>query len=536
MAMINDKITALYCRLSVEDSLNGESNSIKNQKAILEKYAAEHNFGNTKCYVDDGISGTVFSRKGLNSLIEDVKAGSVSTVIIKDQSRLGRDVLEVGLLKRTFEENNVRYIAANDGLDSANGFDIMSIFRDVFNEYYVADTSRKIRAVKKAKAEQGCSSGNLPYGYKFGKDTSVWIIDEEAAAVVKEIFQRIVNGDSTTVICRDFYERKILTPKMYNKKVRHGIEPTEEPVWDITSMLTIVENEAHTGKFIGQRFTTPSYKNHKCIERPKEEWVVIENHHPPIIDAETFEAVQRLRKSRRRPTKYDDERILNGLMFCADCNSSMTMWHRKPKLIYYICSGYRNKKRAVLNEWQCTRHTIRKEDIEAIALAKIQETVNFAKENRVRFAEQYQRTANHESDKSLRSKNTELAKSEKRIAELDRYITKIYEDNVNGKLSDERFSKMLSGYENEQATLTERVKTLKSEMDSIKSKTANLDSFLKLVDKYSEIATLNTEIARTFIEKIIIHEPVYKPGSAQVKESQQVDIYLSYIGNFNIEP
>jgi len=324
-----DKITALYCRLSRDDEQQGDSNSIVHQKEMLSKYAMERGFTNPRFFVDDGITGTVFNRPGLNAMLDEVKAGHVATVIIKDQSRIGRDVLEVGLMKRTFEENDVRFIAANDNLDSANGFDIMSIFRDVLNEWYVADTSKKIRAVKRSNALEGKCPGRPPYGYRaVNGSNQEWEIDKEAAEIVKEIFTRIIAGDGPHIIGRDFDGRGIDTPMIHYRKVT-GMPPTEKDTTWYTYMISrIAENQAYIGRLVSQKYTTPSYKNHKHVVRPEEDWVVIEDHHEPLVDNETFEIVQKLRANRRRQTKRDEPpAILSGLIYCSDCNSKAP--HRK---------------------------------------------------------------------------------------------------------------------------------------------------------------------------------------------------------------
>jgi len=323
MALQNGKITALYERLSKDDLLSGESMSIQNQKAILEKYAAENGFTNIRHFSDDGTSGTVFNRPGLNAMVEEVKAGNVAVVIIKDQSRIGRDVLEVGLLKRTFEENNVRFIAANDGLDTAKGFDIMSIFRDVINEYYVADASIKIRAVKRQNALAGKVASKLPYGYFVSEgDNSVWRIDEEVADNIREIFNRIVGGEGPTAIARSFNTRGLNNPTTHHYKLKGMESPMKDGnLWYEFSVAAIARNPIYTGTFISQRWTTASYKSKKHYQRPRDEWVVIENHHPAIVGQETFDLVQKLRTTKHRPPKHRMRGPLSGLMFCSDCGT-----------------------------------------------------------------------------------------------------------------------------------------------------------------------------------------------------------------------
>ena len=529
MVAQNGKITALYCRLSNDDRLEGESNSITNQKSILTKYAADNGFKNTRFFVDDGTSGTVFNRPGLNSLLEEVKADNVAVIIFKDQSRIGRDVLEVGLLKRTFEEHNVRYIAANDGLDSANGFDIMSIFRDVFNEFYVADCSKKIRSAKRVGALQGRVLAKLPYGFQANDDNSAWLVDEAVAGQIKEIFQMYVSGVGIAEICRILTARQVPRPEDYRKN-----EPISAP-WDVSSTCQMLENPVYIGRYEMQKVTTVSYKNRTVVKRPKEEWVVIENHHPAIVDIEVFDAAQRLRDGRRRRTKRGDKSILSGLIFCNDCGRTLTYAEAGKRNIVasFICSRYRTTN--VLHERKCTRHSIRVDALEHITLMKIQETVEFALTNENAFAECVYKNANVDTEKTIKSKTAELDKAQRRIAELDKIINRIYEDHVAEKLTDERFAKMLSGYETEQAQLLDTTKMLQMEIEDLKSKTANLHSFMKLVNRYGKINELTEEIARTFIEKIVVHEAVIQEGTKRVKASQQVDLYLSYIGKFNIE-
>jgi len=523
-----EKITALYCRLSVDDRADGESNSITNQKTILQKYADEHGFGNTKFYVDDGISGTLFSRPGLNALLAEVNANNVSTIIIKDQSRIGRDVLEVGLLKRQFEEHNVRFIAAADGLDSAKGFDIMATFRDVFNEFFVADTSKKIREVKRANAQKGKLCSIMSYGYIHDKnDNSIWRIDEEAAVIIQEVFNRVIKGEGPTAIAKDFNKRNILSPSAHKKALK-GINTAEiETRWFPNMVSKILSSNVYIGTQVSQRCTTVSYKNKKRIIRPEDEWVVIENHHPKIIDKEIFDTVQKLRrKTKTRNKNVGSTYALNGLLFCYDCGSRMRITAGNG-FEYYTCAKYQCERNRL--DVKCSRHGINRLSLEELILTKIRETVDDARFDKIAFAERIRQTTNKENEQILKSKTTEIKKSENRISELDRIIKRIYEDNISGRLSDDRFSKMLSDYETEQNGLTEVLKTMRSELEVLKAKTTGVDSFLKLVERFSQIDELNAEVARLFIERIEIHEVTKKrhEGKAVL---QQIDIYFNHIG------
>ena len=541
MAIQAEKITALYCRLSVDDKADGESNSIANQKTILSRYAAERGFSNPYFYVDDGVTGTSFNRPGLNAMLDDVKARKISTVIIKDQSRIGRDVLEVGLLKRTFEEYDVRFIAANDNLDTANGFDIMSIFRDVFNEWYVADTSKKIRAVKRSNALAGKCAGRPPYGYraKDGKSNQEWEIDEPAAQIVREVFRRVVAGDGVFVIAKDLDSRGVDTPLIYYRKLK-GLPPlNKDSTWVTFIVSKMCENQAYIGNLVSQKVTTPSYKNKKKVERPEEDWVIIENHHPPIIDIETFELVQKLRANRRRPTKRNEYGVLSGLMRCADCDHKLALHGAlEGKYQYYTCSYYNNVKKHY--KTACSRHGIRRDVIEAIALAKIQEVVKFARENKEAFIAQVQKMTQRDSAEAIKIKISERAKLERRIAELDNIIKRLYEDNVSGKLKDEFFTKFLKDYETEHSGVSEKITLLTIEIEELQSKMANVQSFMRLVETHGDVTELTADVARRFIDKIVVHEVAIEEdtsvktarGTFRQRRIQRVQVFINCIGEF----
>jgi DNA invertase Pin-like site-specific DNA recombinase len=529
------KITALYCRLSRDDEQQGDSNSIVHQKEMLSKYAKERGFNNPRFFIDDGVTGTVFNRPGLNMMLEEVKAGSVAIVIVKDQSRIGRDVLEVGLMKRTFEENDVRFIAANDNLDTANGFDIMSIFRDVLNEWYVADTSKKIRAVKRSNALEGKCAGRPPYGYKaVNGSNQTWEIDETAAEIVREIFNRIVAGDGPHIIGKDLDRRGIPTPMVYYRKLR-GLPPlNDDTTWFTYSITHMLQNPAYIGQLVSQKKTTPSYKNHKHITRPEEDWVVIENHHEPLIDRETYDIVRRLRANRRRPVKGQDTGVISGLLYCSDCNSKLSISNTNAVYQYYICSLHRNSNKHYRKD--CTRHGIRREDAERLVHEKIIQAVTFAREDEAGFRDAVRSETSRDSENAIKGKTSELAKADRRIAELDMFIQRTYEDHVVGKISDERFAKMLNGFETEQKNLVSGTEALRVEVESIRNKTANVQSFLNLVERCADVSVLTADLARTFIDRVVVHEAMPVPNNrGGHSRTQEVRIYLNFIGEFNPE-
>ena len=538
------RITALYCRLSKEDFDSGESNSITHQKEILTKYAKDHGFGNTRFFVDDGVSGTLFSRPGLDSLLAEVRTGSVATVIIKDQSRIGRDVIEVGLLKRTFDEYDVRLIAANDNLDTANGFDIMSIFRDVFNEWFVADTSKKIRAVFKAKAQNGRHSNSVaPYGYKpSAEDKFVWDVDEPAAEVVRDIFKMSVSGMGPQYIAYELGSRGLKIPQIY-KAERDGVTPKHIPkrpdtMWHASVVAGILSNKEYTGTAVLNRKTTKSYKDHRKFVKPEEEWIIHQNAHPAIIDTETWETVQRIRSNRRQVTRTYEKGALEGVIFCLDCGERLYAKRSSRSnndgsvrnYCYYICKN----SRTYSDLPTCTSHSIMRSDIEDVVLKDVQRIIKLAKLDERKFAEKLNTASRKESECGLQKAKSELSKAKTRIEALDRIISKIYEDNVEGKISDERFATMLAGYETEQAGLRAREEELETLIAATTVQNTNIENFLRLVRSYTDVKELNTELVHMFIEKVLIGEAEYTPARyshwARGK-TQEVRIIYNYIGD-----
>jgi DNA invertase Pin-like site-specific DNA recombinase len=537
----NQKITALYERISQDDDFDGESNSIIHQKEILESYAKKNGFGNIRHFVDDGVSGTRFRRPGLDSLLDEVRAGNVATVIIKDQSRIGRDVLEVGLLKRTFDEFDVRLIAANDNLDTANGFDIMSIFRDVFNEWFVADTSRKIRAVAKSKAQNGKHhSTQAPYGYMPSEaDKFVWEIDEPAAEIVREIFTMFIGGMGTQLIARALREKDVKIPCVHHAE-RNGKPPRyklkyPDNYWRTGTVTSILDNLEYTGAAVMQKVTTKSYKDHKAYVKPEDEWVVHPNMHDAIIDADTFATAKRLRNGRHRPAKTGDLGILNGLMVCEDCGGKLHLKRQIKKgrdgerleYCYYECRNARQFSEFAT----CDCHAIKREPLEQLVLEEIQQIVTDVKKHEARFIEKVSASESKERTRAIKKAETELTKSAFRINELDRIISRIYEDHVAGKLSDERFEKMLAGYETEQADLKVNVAELEKLIGEANEQTANADKFLRLVRTYTEPTELTGELVREFVEKIVVGRAEHIGGGHRTKK-QRVRIIFNYIGEY----
>ena len=523
-------ITALYCRLSCDDDSQGDSNSIKNQKTILSKYASEHGMSNPQFYVDDGYSGTNFNRPDFQRMIRDVDAGLVKTVIVKDMSRLGRDYLKVGYYSEVyFNEADVHFIAINDGVDNQFETDSdFTPFRNIINEWYAKDTSKKVRAVFKAKGNSGkhlCTCP--PYGYK--KDESnkeQWIVDEEAAKVVKEIFSLCMKGYGPTQIARILTERGIDTPTVHNRKC--GLPATslkmEFPnIWNTEAVIHILENMNYCGHTVNFTTKKKSYKNKKKIRLPREDWVIFKDTHEALIDEDTYETVQRIRKAKRKQTDMGEMSVFSGIVFCADCGKKMYLCRcsKSTQKEYFNCSTYRKKSKSL-----CSSHQITVEAVEHIVLTDLQRVLGMAKDNEKQFVGMLQTAKSKEIRKDLSTKTKECDEAEKRVKALDRIIQSLYEDKVCGTLTDERFVKMSQAYEQEQETLTERIKVLRKELSTAKEDADNVTKFMRLVKRYTEITELTPEVVREFIEKVIVHQAEKVNG----KKRQAVEIIYNCVG------
>ncbi|WP_251545879.1 DUF4368 domain-containing protein [Pumilibacter intestinalis] len=529
-----EEITALYSRLSCDDDQNGDSNSIVHQKEMLGKYAQEHGMPNPQFYVDDGYGGTNFNRPDFQNMIRDIESGKVTTVIVKDMSRFGRDYLKVGYYTEIFfGERNVHFIAVNDGVDNNNEYDSdFTPFRNIINEWYAKDTSKKVRAVLKAKGNSGKPLCNCPpYGYyKDPTNKDKLLVDEYGANVVREIYSLCLQGYGPTQIARILTARGVDSPVVWKSKigVKYSLEKFETPeIWSTRAVIGILSNPLYLGHTVNFRTSKKSYKSKQIIFRPKEDWVVFENTHEAIIDQDTFDTVQRLRESKRRPARLGEMSVFSGLLFCADCGKKMYLNRCKEYKQYdkarFVCGTYR---KGTAKNRGCTSHSITLDAVEQIVLADLQRVLAMAKTNEKEFAELLQSNYNKEAKRDLTAKAKEFDESERRIKELDSIIQRVYEDNINGKISDERFKKMTQSYEDEQAELTERVKVLRRELEAAKEQSDGTDKFLRLVRKYTEITELTPEIVRTFIEKIIVHEKEKVDG----KRRQTVEIIYNCVG------
>ena len=529
-------ITALYPRLSHEDELQGESNSISNQKRILETYAKQNGFSNLRWYTDDGYSGANFQRPGFQAMLADIEAGKVGTVIVKDMSRLGRNYLQVGMYtEMIFPQKGVRFIAINDGVDSAQGDNDFAPLRNIFNEWLVRDTSKKIKAVKRSKGMSGKPITSKPvYGYLMDEDEN-FIIDEEAAPVVKQIYNLCLAGNGPTKIARMLTEQQIPTPGTLEYR-RTGstrrYHPGYECKWATNTVVHLLENREYTGCLVNFKTEKPSYKLKHSIENPPEKQAVFENHHEPIIDRETWERVQELRKQRKRPNRYDEVGLFSGILFCADCGSVMYQQRYqtdKRKQDCYICGSY--KKRIA----DCTAHFIRTDLLTAGVLSNLRKVTSYAAKHEARFMKLLIEQNEDGDRRRNAAKKKELEAAEKRIAELSAIFKRLYEDSVTGRISDERFTELSADYEAEQKELKERAARLREELSKAQEATANAEKFMNVVRRHTTIEELTPTLLREFVEKIVVHESVALDGKRRGKlRRQEIEIYYSFVGKVEL--
>jgi len=529
-------ITALYPRLSHEDELQGESNSISNQKRILETYAKQNGFTNLRWYTDDGYSGANFQRPGFQAMLADIEAGKVGTVIVKDMSRLGRNYLQVGMYtEMIFPQKNVRFIAINDGVDRAQGENDFAPLRNIFNEWLVRDTSKKIKAVKRSKGMSGKPITSKPvYGYLMDEDEN-FIIDEEAAPVVRQIYSLCLAGNGPTKIARMLTEQQIPTPGTLEYR-RTGstrrYHPGYECKWATNTVVHLLENREYTGCLVNFKTDKVSYKLKHSIENPPEKQVIFENHHEPIIDRETWERVQELRKQRKRPNRYDEVGLFSGILFCADCGSVMYQQRYqtdKRKQDCYICGSYKKRTR------DCTAHFIRTDLLTAGVTENLRKITSYAAKHEARFMKLLVEQNEDGGRRRNAAKKKELETAQKRISELSAIFKRLYEDSVTGRISDERFSELSADYEAEQKELKERVAGLQEELSKAKEATENAEKFMKVVRGHTSFEELTPTLLREFVEKIVIHESVALDGKRRGKlRRQEIEIYYSFVGKVEL--
>lgn len=523
-----DKITALYCRLSRDDENEGVSGSIKNQTEILQQYAAENSFKNTRLFIDDGFSGTTFNRPAFNEIMKLGEEGKIATLIVKDHSRLGRNRLVVGsLLEEEFDRMGIRYIAIMDNIDTKNGISDLVPMQDWFNEWHAKNTSDKVRKVFKSKGESGKPlTSNPPFGYmKSPDDKYQWIIDEPASEIVKRIFKMCVSGMGPSQIANKLSAEKVPTPTEYWISVgrKCGNPPSVPFHWCPAMIANILKRQEYCGDTVNFRSTTKSFKNKKRVDRPESEWIIFENTHPTIVDRDTFKLVQKIREGRHRQTRTGKVSIFSGLVFCEDCGQKMYYQsgkkdRRDPP--HFMCSSYSK------NPDTCTSHYIGEKTLTNLVLESMRRVFLNIQAFEKEFVRKQVESYDSDKKKELTAKRRELEKAKKRIAEIDKLIQRIYEDNVIGKLSDERFATLSNTYETEQKELKEKLPEMESYLEAETDKTVNLQKFVQKVKAITEPTELTGKLVHEFIDKIVVSAARYLDG----KRYQIIDIYYNGVG------
>ena len=534
----NEKITALYERLSrddfgKDDDQQRESNSISNQKAMLEEFAARQGFTNIVHFTDDGISGTCFDRPGFLAMMKEVEAGNVEYLCIKDMSRMGRDYLKVGQIMEILRQRGVRLIAINDGVDSARGDDDFTPFRNIMNEYYARDTSRKIRSTFQSKGKSGKHlTGTVIYGYLWNEARDQWLVDPEAAEVVKRIFAMTIDGYGPYQIASKLKEEKVLIPSAYLARHGEGVNKnkTFKDVygWGSSTICNILEKREYLGHTINFK-TRKHFKDKKSHYVPEDEWTIFENTHEAIIDQQTFDLVQKIRGNvRRYPDGWGEAAPLTGLLYCADCGGKMYV-HRTcngKRIPQYTCSQY---GKYPIGTFCATQHRIRAEAVLTLIADTLRAIADYSKDNRAEFVQTVQdaQTAQEASDISKKKKRLTVA--QKRTGELEKLICKIYEDHVLGKLSDARYAALDAQYAKEQNELECEIVQLEKAVSGYEQNRKSAERFIALIDKYENFDTLTTTMLNEFVEKILVHERARK-GSQDT--TQEVEIYFNFVGKY----
>ena len=534
----NEKITALYERLSrddfgKDDDQQRESNSISNQKAMLEEFAARQGFTNIVHFTDDGISGTCFDRPGFLAMMKEVEAGNVEYLCIKDMSRMGRDYLKVGQIMEILRQRGVRLIAINDGVDSARGDDDFTPFRNIMNEYYARDTSRKIRSTFQSKGKSGKHlTGTVIYGYLWNEARDQWLVDPEAADVVKRIFAMTIEGYGPYQIASKLKEEKVLIPSAYLAQHGEGVNKnkTFKDVygWGSSTICNILEKREYLGHTINFK-TRKHFKDKKSHYVPEDEWTIFENTHEPIIDQQTFDLVQKIRGNvRRYPDGWGEAAPLTGLLYCADCGGKMYV-HRTnngKRISQYTCSQY---SKVPVGKLCKTQHRINEDVVLSLVSEMLKAIAEYAKHDRAEFVRVVQEAQSSQQTTEVRKQRTRLATAKQRVSELEVLLCKIYEDNILGKLSDSRYATLDAQYEKEQSELTAEISVLEKAVKSYEKHEKDADRFIALIDKYENFDKLTIAMLNEFIEKILVHE---RDRKGSIQTTQEVEIYFNFVGRF----
>ena len=531
--MRNEKITPLYERLSRDDELQGESNSISNQKQMLEDFARRNGLPNPTHFTDDGISGTRFDRPGFLAMMEEVEAGRVEAIVIKDMSRLGRDYLKVGQVMEVLRQRGVRLIAINDGVDSLKGDDDFTPFRNIMNEFYARDTSRKIRSVFKSKGMSGKHlTGTVIYGYLWDEKREHWLVDEEAAEVVRRIFSLTLEGYGPYQIACKLSADRIEIPVVHLARFNEGVnrsKPVKDPYgWGSSTIVNILKKREYLGHTINFK-TRKHFKDKKSHYVSEDEWTIFENTHEAIIDQQTFDLVQKIRSNvRRYPNGWGEAAPLTGLLYCADCGGKMYV-HRTnngKRISQYTCSQY---SKVPVGKLCTTQHRINEDVVLSLVSEMLKAIAEYAKHDRAEFVRVVQEAQSSQQTAEVKKQRIRLATAKQRVSELEVLLCKIYEDNILGKLSDSRYATLDAQYEKEQSELTAEISVLEKAVKSYEKHEKDADRFIALIDKYENFDKLTIAMLNEFIEKILVHE---RDRKGSIQTTQEVEIYFNFVGRF----
>ena len=548
-----NKITALYERLSKDDDLLGESNSIINQKAMLENYAKQNGFKNIRHYTDDGYSGGNFDRPDWKRMVTDIQAGLIGTVIVKDMSRVGRDYLQTGFYTEVlFKQQGVRFIAVSNGVDLTDATSSeFAPFLNIMNEWYLRDCSRKIRASYKLRGNAGKhTTNNVPYGYKKSpEDKNQWIIDEEVAPVVRRIYRLCVEGYGIGDIAKILREDKIETPSYYwgsrgigNWKTRYSVDRPYD--WTMSTVADILARIEYMGHTVNFRTHSSDYKERRIIKNPKEEWKIFENTHEAIIDKETWELVQKLRGTPKRHDFAETPNPLTGILFCADCGAKLYNNTEKARAMregktpdpqtgyynsdHYDCKNYKLSR--VREKTTCTTHYINTNSLIRLILETLKIVSEYAIANKEEFAQKVRDLSMQKQFESLKEQKALLAKKEKRYNELKGLVKKLYESYATEKISEKNFEMLSADYEAEQESLETEIQELQLQIDVYNENTDKSEQFLEVAKRYTDFSVLTAPMLNEFIEKIVVHAPIWNEG----ERTQEVEFYFNFIGKFDI--
>lgn len=529
---------ALYCRLSVDDGNYGGSVSIETQKILLEQYCKDHKITDYKFYCDDGCSGTNFDRPSFKKMLSDIDEGKINLVIVKDLSRFGRNYVEAGMYVQRFTDSNIRFIAADDNYDSlVNSDDLLFPIKNVVNEMYARDVSKKTKAAKKAKARDGQFIGSkAPFGYKIDpNDRHHLIVDEPAAQVVKRILRLASEGVGYNKMAKIFREEKVLTPIAYfnlnNPDYFKSDYWRKEFDWHVTSIRAILNNEVYLGKLVYGKQRNKSMKSKEKVRNPKEDWIVVENCHEPIITQELWDTVHKILNAKHRPAKAGEVQMFAGLLYCSDCGHCLTYSQKQRKdgsyHGAYSCWMYKTHGKEY-----CASHYITFDTIYELVLIDIQRNLFQYRKNTDKFKSILSRKYQSDSQKQAEQITLEYEQKQKRCEELDKIISRLYEDNVLGRIGDERYESMSQSYELEQVEIKKALPILKSKIDELKRQSDCADNFINVIKKYTIIDKLDAAILNELIDKIVVH---HKEQAEDGRTFQQIEIYYRFVGKLGTE-